>query len=35
MVANNMKAVKSAYKKCAEHDADYQGDGTCGILQAA
>ena len=34
-MAANMKAVKLRIKKCAEHHADYQGNGTCSILQTA
>ena len=34
-MAANMKAVKLRIKKCGKHHADYQGYGTCGVLQAA
>ncbi len=34
-MAANMKAVKLRNKNCGKHHADYQGYGTCGVLQAA
>ena len=34
-MAANMKAVKLRIKSVQRHYADYQGNGTCSILQTA
>ena len=34
-MAANHESGKAADQKCAEHYADYQGNGTCSILQTA